>query len=98
MTEDYHVFVHLLDAQGALVAQHDGIPAQGERPTWGWQEAEVLQDEHTLAAETNLPNGEYTLSVGMYDYLTKVRLQAMSGNKHLPEDRVVLQAIEIRSP
>jgi len=34
--EPYSVFVHVEDAQGKTVAQHDGEPADGTRPTTGW--------------------------------------------------------------
>ncbi|MGH2461628.1 MAG: 6-pyruvoyl-tetrahydropterin synthase-related protein, partial [Chloroflexota bacterium] len=33
---DYTVFVHLLDARGRLVAQHDGPPLAGTYPTTDW--------------------------------------------------------------
>jgi hypothetical protein len=33
ISDNYHVFVHLLDSQGSLLAQHDGPPANGAHPT-----------------------------------------------------------------
>ncbi|MGD8996926.1 MAG: glycosyltransferase family 39 protein, partial [Anaerolineae bacterium] len=93
---DYHVFVHLMDGDELLGAQHDGVPVQGERPTWTWQQDEVLRDEHTLVTNPGLQSGTYTLSVGMYDYLTKVRLPATGADgKRWPADRVVLQDIQV---
>jgi len=98
LSADYHVFVHLQGEDGALVAQHDGTPLYGERPTWGWQEAEVLQDGHTLPTDDSLPNGRYVLSVGMYDYPSGVRLPVVEpGGERLPDDRIVLQQVEIAS-
>ncbi len=35
--DSYTAFIHLLAADGRLLAQHDGIPAQGTRPTPTWQ-------------------------------------------------------------
>jgi hypothetical protein len=98
LSEDYHVFVHLQDADGALVVQHDSIPLYGERPTWSWQEDEVLQDAHALFIEDSMLDGNYTLSVGMYDYPSGARLPAtdLAGN-HLIENRVILQEIRITS-
>ena len=98
LSTDHHVFVHLQDADGSLVTQHDGVPAYGERPTWSWQEDEVLEDRHALFIESNLPDGEYMLSVGMYDYPSGVRLPAidLAGDRQ-KENRVILQEIRITS-
>jgi hypothetical protein len=99
IVEDYHVFVHLLSADGNMVAQQDGVPVRGARPTWSWWDAEVLQDEHVLAINTDLPTDTLTISVGMYDYQTETRLPAITPDgERLPEDRVVLQEIQVMSP
>jgi hypothetical protein len=98
VTEDYHVFVHLQDADGQMVAQDDGVPVQGTRPAWDWRDREVLGDEHALVIDTSLPGGVYTLSVGMYDRSTGVRLPATGPTGvRLPEDRIVLQEIQLIS-
>lgn len=60
------VFVHLLDATGALVAQHDAEPVAGFRPTTTWQSGETVVDRHGVLIPETLPGGEYTLSIGMY--------------------------------
>jgi hypothetical protein len=98
LSADYHVFVHLQDAAGALVTQHDSVPLHGERPTWSWQEGEVLQDKHELFIEDGMLDGNYTLSVGMYDYPSGVRLPTtdLAGGR-LTENRVILQEIRISS-
>jgi hypothetical protein len=62
MSESYRVFLHLLDANGNLVSQSDGEPANWTRPTTGWLAGEVVIDSRTLAAPGP---GEYTLRVGM---------------------------------
>jgi hypothetical protein len=99
ISENYHVFVHLQDAQGSLAAQHDGPPAYGAHPTWTWQGGEIVQDEHTLVLDHDLPAGTYTLSVGMYNILTGTRLPTFGlDDERLLEDRVVLQEIEVSSP
>jgi hypothetical protein len=96
VNEDDHVFVHLVDADGQIAAQHDGIPVQGERPTWDWRDQEAFQDEHTLVTDADLPGGVYTLSVGMYDYSTGVRLSAVGPTgERLPDGRIVLQDIRV---
>lgn len=94
IVEDYHVFVHLLSTDGDMVTQQDGVPGHGTRPTWSWRDMEVLQDKYALAIGADLPAGTLTLSVGMYDYATGVRLPAITPDgERLPEDRIVLQDI-----
>ena len=63
----YKVFVHLLAEDGRLVAQHDGEPGGGSRPTTGWAAGEVVGDNHGLLLPAGLPPGAYTLRLGLYD-------------------------------
>jgi len=60
------VFVHLLDPQGGLVDQSDGVPACWSRPTTGWLAGEYIVDPHLLAVPSGLPSGEIVLSAGLY--------------------------------
>ena len=62
----YHVFLHLIGPDLALVAQSDGIPANWTRPTTGWLPGEYVTDTHTLTIPPDLPAGDYTLSAGLY--------------------------------
>ena len=64
--DSYHVFLHLLDAEGTLIAQSDAIPANWSRPTTGWLPGEYILDEHTLSIPLDAPPGDYTLSTGLY--------------------------------
>jgi hypothetical protein len=97
LAEDYHVFVHLLNTEEQLVAQHDGVPVYGERPTWSWWDGEVIRDEYVLNIDPDLPAGAHTLSVGLYDSMTKVRLpMIMPAGDRLPDDRIVLPEELIR--
>jgi hypothetical protein len=62
----YHVFLHLLDPRGRLIAQSDGIPANWSRPTTGWLRGETIIDTHALTIPPDAPGGDYTLSTGLY--------------------------------
>ncbi len=77
---NYTVFVHLLDATGNVIAQHDAQPVNGQRPTGGWIAEEYLIDPHQLSF--NVPNyvGEAQLAVGLYDAATGERLTTPSGD------------------
>ena len=63
----YTVFTQLLNAEGKLVAQHDGPPDDGRSPTTGWSAGERVPDTHRIAVPGELPAGEYTLIAGLYD-------------------------------
>jgi hypothetical protein len=70
----YHVFVHLVDETGAILAQADAIPAGWTRPTTGWLPGEYIVDSHTLIPPADLPPGPLLLHIGLYDPDTGERL------------------------
>lgn len=82
MDRGYVRFLHLLDADGRIVAQRDEPP--GGHPTTGWAPGETVADRATLDA-SGLPTGVYRLAVGLYDPATGQRLASADG-----QDRVVL--------
>jgi 4-amino-4-deoxy-L-arabinose transferase-like glycosyltransferase len=97
--EDYNVFSHLLSASGELVAQRDGPPIYGLRPTSTWRAEEVIEDSYEVFLGSDLAPGEYELSVGMYDVDSMERLPAYSSaGEPLPEDRIVLGSVRITAP
>jgi 4-amino-4-deoxy-L-arabinose transferase-like glycosyltransferase len=63
---NWTVFVHLVDAEGAIVAEHNSIPQQGQFPMPRWTPGDWLTDTHPLALPPDLPPGPYTLRVGLY--------------------------------
>jgi 4-amino-4-deoxy-L-arabinose transferase-like glycosyltransferase len=64
--KDYAVFVHLLDAADHIVAQADGVPANGRYPTSAWAPGEPIIDTRAISLPADLPAGEYRLLVGLY--------------------------------
>jgi hypothetical protein len=73
------VFVHLIDGNGTLAAQHDGQPAQGRCPTTTWAPGEPVIDRHTLVVPSASNGWEGYLQVGLYDSATVERLPASDG-------------------
>lgn len=55
------------DPAGPPVAQHDGVPAGGTRPTTGWAPGEVITDPHSIPMPADLPPGDYLLIAALYD-------------------------------
>ena len=67
MDTSYTGFVHLLDAGRQIVAQDDHGPLQNQYPTTQWAGGEVVEDRYVLRLPPDLPPGEYTLEIGLYD-------------------------------
>lgn len=76
--KDYKIFLHLLDAEGQIVAQQDSRPVGGSRPTTDWVEGETIADNHGAFIPWETPTGDYQLVLGMYEPRTGERLSVMS--------------------
>lgn len=76
---DFVVFCHLVSAAGALVAQHDGPPGGEARPTSTWSPGEVFIDQREIRLPPDLPEGEYQVLVGWYQWETGTRLPLVTG-------------------
>lgn len=87
------VFVHLGLADGPPVAQNDGAPAAGFRPTTSWRPNELIIDQRGVLITPATPPGRYTLFVGLYDPATGQRLKLTTG-----ADRLALGDIVVRTP
>jgi hypothetical protein len=81
----YAVFIHLQhgDEDGSLVAQRDGIPVNGTRPTTSWKPDEVIEDRQELVLPSTLAPGQYKLVLGLYDPSSGVRLNTSEGKNAL---------------
>ena len=87
------VFVHLGPADGPPVAQNDGAPGAGFRPTSSWRPGEVIIDQRGVLITPATPPGRYSLFVGLYDPATGQRLKLISG-----ADRLALGEVLVRTP
>jgi len=95
MTTNYSVLVHLTEATGEIIAQGDGQPVNGFRPTTSWRQGEVIVDTHHLAIPADLANGSYDLWIGLYDPDTFQRLPAAVGTRSEADGRVLLERIQV---
>jgi len=66
-SKSYAVFVHLTDEQGNVWAYGDALPAQGERLTTSWVPGEYIADEHLITLPSDIPQGCYTIAIGLYE-------------------------------
>ncbi|MCA9970156.1 MAG: glycosyltransferase family 39 protein [Anaerolineales bacterium] len=67
LDQRYKVFLHLVDADGALVAQRDAEPGGGLNLTTIWEPNATIVDNHGILIPPGTPPGAYTLYLGLYD-------------------------------
>jgi 4-amino-4-deoxy-L-arabinose transferase-like glycosyltransferase len=96
---DYTAFVHLIDEEreGALVAQDDHQPLDGEYRTSFWMPGDVIRDTYVLVVDDSQEPGDCVLWVGMYDPKADVRLPAFDGlGARFENDAVVVGGVIIK--
>src|SRR5690606_14830095 len=63
---EYGIFVHLLDSNGMMIGQADGLPFANRYPTGAWRPGQIIEDRRDLAA-TGVDLGQiHTVAVGVY--------------------------------
>ena len=87
----YKVFLQLLDEDGHLVAQRDSEPAGGSAKTTDWPVGEAIVDNHALMLPSELPAGDYTLIVGLYDISDPSARLAVEGSTYVNLGTVMLR-------
>jgi len=78
ITADEKVFVHLVSADGQVVAQHDARPAGEGRPTQTLSPGEVILDRHGIGLPADA-SGPLTLQVGLYNAVSGTRVRLDEG-------------------
>jgi 4-amino-4-deoxy-L-arabinose transferase-like glycosyltransferase len=93
---DVKVFVHLLNANGDLVAQRDSGPVGGLRPTSGWEAEEAIEDRYGVQLPRDLPAGDYQVAVGLYQPATGDRLPIRVEGAVSPSDSYEIGSISVQ--
>lgn len=96
LTEDWQVFIHVLDGDGRRVTGHDGPPRGGWWPTSAWEPGQVVHDRHSFALPAALPPGRYTLAVGLYRLTTLERLPADGPPATIADGAALLTTLELQ--
>ncbi|HOT91258.1 MAG TPA: hypothetical protein PLJ78_05640 [Anaerolineae bacterium] len=96
---DLSVFTHLVDAEDALVIQHDGPPLLGNAPTSTWRAGMVIPDPHPIIIGADVAPAVYNLIVGMYHWPSGERLPALNAvGERWRDDRIPLTSITVSRP
>ena len=72
------------------MAQQDGPPGDGYRPTTSWPPGELVADHHFIAVPDGAGGRGYTLRVGLYLLATGERLPVLDRNGQPSGDSVTL--------
>lgn len=87
---DFTVFVHLLDAQGNVLGQVDGVPFDNQYPTSAWRPGQVIEDVRNIALG-NAPGEIAQIVIGLYDPVSGERLGAHNeSGDALPDNALVV--------
>jgi hypothetical protein len=95
MAQGYLAFVHLLDAEGNIVAQHDGVPARGKEPTTSWAVGEYIRDPIEIQLPAGFEPGTYTVVAGLYLPPGGPRLVRLDDRVQVIGDSVQLGKIQL---
>ena len=96
MDQLYFVFLHLVDEQGHIVAQHDRSPGiRGKQPTTSWLPTEIIADPVELPLPPDLTPGRYTLRLGLYLPPIGPRLQVLDEAEQPTAEFVEVGTVEI---
>jgi hypothetical protein len=79
LSEDYTVFAHIVDNDGAIWAQCDSAPGGSERSTSSWIPGEIFQDDCEMTIDVGGPREGYIVQVGLYESTTGTRLTLPDG-------------------
>ena len=84
-----HVFVHVLNPDGSLAAQHDSPPMLGLRPFWQWAKGDRVVDVHPIDISQLPRDRQYAITVGLYDLSSGERLAPVLASGEQPASRAV---------
>ncbi|MBI5876342.1 MAG: glycosyltransferase family 39 protein [Chloroflexi bacterium] len=91
----YKVFVHVLDAQGKVIAQRDAELVADLAPATAWTPGETLIDHHAMRLPANLPTQKLRVALGFYDPQSGVRLPVRDAQGALlPDGQLVIDGAE----
>ncbi|MEM6281707.1 MAG: glycosyltransferase family 39 protein [Chloroflexota bacterium] len=91
----YKVFLHMAGdfnpaTNSPLWAQDDREPQNGRAATDVWEPGTLYRDVYTLPGVNTVPEGDYTLLMGMYDPVTGERLTIDGGGDAYTIDTIAL--------
>jgi len=94
---NWTVFVHVIDAQGQIVAEDNRPPQDDAFPMLQWATGDWVEDRHPLALAANLAPGEYHIRVGLFFPRTERRAGVYSKRGTLRGDYLDIGTLTVGS-
>ncbi|MGC9393381.1 MAG: 6-pyruvoyl-tetrahydropterin synthase-related protein [Anaerolineae bacterium] len=89
LTNTYQSFVHVVYPEGHIWTQSDHLNPAGF-PTNLWPTDRYIRDRHRLILPPDMPEGEYSISVGIYLLSNNTRLPVLWAESGARTDNVIL--------
>ncbi len=98
MSDDYSVFVHLVDENGLIITQCDVYPGRGLLATSVWKPGDAIADSYTLRIpETTYTPAQGHIVVGLYQLKTGQRLPVRDAAGRALGDSISIGQVLVRS-
>ncbi len=94
LTENYTVFLQILDSANHVVGQRDARPLM---ETTSWPAGEIIEDTHGVFLEPGTPPGLHRLIMGLYNSQTGQRLPVIE-NGEVVGDFITLAEVNVVKP
>jgi hypothetical protein len=94
LSQSLKVFVHVFNADGQLVTQHDSAPALWTYPVERWGVGETVVDFHPLLFALEAGQGPFTVRVGFYDAGTGARVPVQAAEA-VSDDAIVVTQLTL---
>ncbi len=97
VTEDYTVFIHVLDKDASPLGGWDTVPGAGAYPTTMWTPGRIVAETYWVPVNRviDAPTAG-RVEVGLYRFSTGERLAAVSGPGEKPGDSPLVARVPIR--
>jgi len=95
LRENYHLFFHLVSADGTMMLQFDGEPGEGTYPTSQWHPNEIWT-EVIGGMPPAFPAGTYRLYAGWYSYPSLTRLMVFDDARGAADGLILLREYEVQ--
>jgi hypothetical protein len=102
LPEDYSISLAVLDSNGKLITQKDGVPLAPDTPGQlsAWKKGTYYEDFRELLIPPGLAGGTYSLVITVYQYRDGVRLKP-DQNANWPRtdaDYLLVKTVQVGSP
>jgi hypothetical protein len=90
-TNNYTLFVHVLDDEGEIVTQTDAEPRGGAYPTSAWVRGEIVADTITIPLTDAQSELDWHVAIGLYNPQDFTRLPIRRCDGDPIGDTLILQ-------